>query len=51
MASTPSQSSGRFEHLFRERFDSLLPTIQERWPDLAEHTLEATRGVSMSWCS
>ena len=44
MASTPPQSSGRFEHLFHERFDSLLPTIQERWPDLAEHTLEATRG-------
>ena len=44
MASTSPQSSGRFEHLFHERFDSLLPTIQERWPDLAEHTLEATRG-------
>ena len=44
MASTPPQSSGRFEHLFRERFDSLLPTIQERWPDLAEQTLEATQG-------
>ena len=44
MASTPSHSSGRFEHIFRERFDSLLPAIQERWPDLAQHTLEATRG-------
>jgi ElaB/YqjD/DUF883 family membrane-anchored ribosome-binding protein len=44
MASTPPQSNGRFEHHFRERFDSLLPTIQERWPDLAHHTLEATRG-------
>ena len=44
MASTPSHSSDRFEHIFRERFDSLLPAIQERWPDLAQHTLEATRG-------
>ena len=38
------QSNGRFELYFRERFESLLPTIRERWPDLAEHTLEATRG-------
>ena len=37
-------SNGRFELYFRERFESLLPTIRERWPDLAEHTLEATRG-------
>ena len=43
MASSP-QSHGRFELHFRERFASLLPTIRERWPDLAEHTLEATRG-------
>ena len=43
MASSP-QSNGRFELHFRERFESLLPTIRERWPDLAEHTLEATRG-------
>ncbi|QNI62549.1 YqjD family protein [Synechococcus sp. TAK9802] len=44
MASPSPQSNGRFGHHFRERFESLLPTIQERWPDLAEHTLEATRG-------
>ena len=37
-------SNGRLELYFRERFESLLPTIRERWPDLAEHTLEATRG-------
>ena len=43
MASSP-QSNGRFELHFRERFDSLLPTIRERWPDIARHTLEATRG-------
>ena len=44
MTSPSPQPNGRFEQLFRERFDSLLPTIQERWPDLAHHTLEATRG-------
>lgn len=32
------------DHHFRERFDSLLPSIRRRWPDLAQHTLEATRG-------
>jgi ElaB/YqjD/DUF883 family membrane-anchored ribosome-binding protein len=29
---------------FRERFDTLLPTIQQQWPEVARHTLEATRG-------
>jgi ElaB/YqjD/DUF883 family membrane-anchored ribosome-binding protein len=29
---------------FRERFDTLLPTIQKQWPEVARHTLEATRG-------
>jgi len=29
---------------FRERFETLLPTIQQEWPDVARHTLEATRG-------
>ena len=29
---------------FREHFDALLPEIQRRWPDVAEQTLEATRG-------
>ena len=30
--------------MFRERFDTLLPTIQKEWPEVARHTLEATRG-------
>ena len=30
--------------LFRERFEQFLPTIQREWPDVARHTLEATRG-------
>ncbi|MEO1003126.1 MAG: hypothetical protein AAFX65_08460 [Cyanobacteria bacterium J06638_7] len=29
---------------FRERFETLLPRIQQQWPDVARHTLEATRG-------
>ena len=33
-----------FDLRFRERFESLIPSIQERWPDVARHTLEATRG-------
>ncbi len=32
------------EEWFSERFESLLPKIQERWPNLAKQTLEATRG-------
>jgi len=44
MGASSPQSNGSFEHHFRDRFDSLLPTIQKRWPELAQHTLEATRG-------
>ena len=32
------------EQWFNEHFDNLLPKIQERWPDLARQTLEATKG-------
>ncbi len=32
------------EQWFNEQFDHLLPKIQERWPDLAKQTLEATKG-------
>ena len=39
-----AQPNGSTDHNFRERFDSLLPSIRRRWPDLAQHTLEATRG-------
>ena len=44
MNATPPPSNGSFEHHFRDRFESLLLTIQKRWPELAQHTLEATRG-------
>ena len=39
----PSQSLGGVE-AFRERFEALIPTIQREWPEVARHTLEATRG-------
>jgi ElaB/YqjD/DUF883 family membrane-anchored ribosome-binding protein len=39
-----AQPNGSPDHHFRERFDSLLPSIRRRWPDLAQHTLEATQG-------
>ncbi len=29
---------------FRERFEMLIPAIQRHWPEVARHTLEATRG-------
>ena len=32
------------EQWFTEQFDHFLPRIQERWPDLARQTLEATKG-------
>ena len=55
MNSSPSSSSNSVEaeeaiaeksseQWFSEQFDNLLPKIQERWPDLARQTLEATKG-------
>lgn len=37
-AATPLQAA------FRERFEALLPALQKEWPEVARHTLEATRG-------
>ncbi|MEB3255171.1 MAG: hypothetical protein VKJ05_02155 [Synechococcaceae cyanobacterium] len=37
-APTPLQAA------FRERFEALLPALQKEWPEVARHTLEATRG-------
>ena len=36
-ASVPmdAQSNNSSEHHFRERFESLLPSIRRRWPELA----------------
>ena len=42
---TPTtQKTELSEQWFNERFESLIPKIQENWPDLAKQTLEATRG-------
>tara|TARA_Y100001968_G_scaffold72956_1_gene64372 strand:+ start:156 stop:620 length:465 start_codon:yes stop_codon:yes gene_type:complete len=52
-SSPPSSNSVKTEETFAEnsseqwlteQFDNLLPKIQERWPDLARQTLEATKG-------
>ena len=51
-SSTPSNSveaeeamTGKSpEQWFNDQFENLLPKIQERWPDLARQTLEATKG-------
>ncbi len=40
----PTPKKDLSEQWFSDRFESLLPRIQERWPDLAKQTLEATRG-------
>lgn len=39
-----ASSSNPADQRFRERFESLLPSIQENWPELAWDTLEATKG-------
>ncbi len=48
-SSNSVQTEGEFteklsEQWFSEQFDNLLPKIQERWPDIAKQTLEATKG-------
>ena len=42
--SPPHSEQNHSEEWFNDRFESLLPRIQEHWPDLAKQTLEATRG-------
>ena len=32
------------EEWLREKIDNLVPLIQERWPDIAKQTIEATKG-------
>ena len=43
-AAAPQAAATPGAALFRDRFESLLPTIQREWPEVARHTLEATRG-------
>ena len=40
----PNSDQDLSDQWFSDRFESLLPKIQENWPDLAKQTLEATRG-------
>ena len=40
----PLEEKNLSSQWFNERFDDLLPRIQEEWPDVAKQTLEATRG-------
>ena len=41
-AETPARAPS--PERFRERFETLIPTIQREWPAVARQTLEATRG-------
>tara|TARA_Y100001968_G_scaffold118587_1_gene108031 strand:+ start:7007 stop:7474 length:468 start_codon:yes stop_codon:yes gene_type:complete len=42
---TPNEiNESQSDQWFSERFEALLPQIQEQWPDMAKQTLEATRG-------
>ena len=46
-ASAPSPENGAptpLQAVFRERFEALLPVLQKQFPEVARHTLEATRG-------
>ena len=49
MDSAPSSAdapagSQDLAYRFRDRFESLLPEIQKRWPEVTHQALEATRG-------
>tara|TARA_B100000131_G_C17737174_1_gene459446 strand:- start:69 stop:530 length:462 start_codon:yes stop_codon:yes gene_type:complete len=38
------EKEGISEKWLREKLDSLIPVIQEKWPDIAKQTIEATKG-------
>ena len=38
------KEEGMSEKWLREKIDSLIPLIQEKWPNIAQQTLEATKG-------
>jgi len=44
IAAAPTPALQQVQLAFRERFETLLPTIQKEWPEVARHTLDATRG-------
>ena len=39
-----SESEDQSNQWFADQFDEILPKIQERWPEIAKQTLEATKG-------
>ena len=39
-----SEDSQDLAYSFRDRFESLLPEIKKRWPEVTHQALEATRG-------
>ena len=41
---TPLKKESISEKWLLERLDSLIPLIQERWPNIAKQTIEATKG-------
>ena len=41
---SPTPNEELSDQWFSDRFESLIPQIQEQWPDMARQTLEATRG-------
>ena len=42
--SFPPQQEGISEKWLLEKIDSLIPLIQEKWPNIANHTIQATKG-------
>ena len=38
------QEEGISEKWLREKIDSLIPIIQEKWPNIAQQTLETAKG-------
>ena len=45
MDSAPSQAEEKdFAHRFRDHFETLVPEIQRRWPEVTHQALQATRG-------
>ncbi|WP_320675719.1 hypothetical protein [Prochlorococcus sp. MIT 1300] len=44
VGTNPPNTADPSDHWFTERFESLLPRIQDRWPNVAKQTLEATKG-------
>ena len=41
------KEEGISEKWVREKIDSLTPLIQEKWPNIAQQTLETAKGLSL----